>query len=396
MRVISNCLIICIIFTLVSGINIYSQLIDHVFITAEPKQGDSIKELLERYDLPANEYYRDVFTRLNEDKLTEEGLLLLNVKYRLPVVSVKYNGRSIRSTIGITNYQRAKKIEFYNERMLAFGFHKKHFRYSKDLWVPVEYIPGFDQHLAAISGELEFDIFGDEHKKVEIIDTQLEGYVFYVVGGHGGPDPGAVSEISNKTVCEDEYAYDVSLRLAKRLLEHSAKVYVITRDTNDGIRDESLLECDRDEFYYGGDTIDIDQLERLKKRSEIINDLYEENKATAKKQKVIVIHVDSRFPDKRIDVFFYHYGSSNSGKSTAMEIYNTFKNKYDLNQPGRGYKGSVSARNLYMLRKTIPVAVYVELGNIQNQRDQIRFTKVNNRQALANWLCEALIKAKDK
>jgi N-acetylmuramoyl-L-alanine amidase len=38
----------------------------------------------------------------------------------------------------------------------------------------------------------------------------------------------------------------------------------------------------------------------------------------------------------------------------------------------------------------------VELGNIQNERDQIRFTKVNNRQALANWLCQALIKAKDK
>jgi N-acetylmuramoyl-L-alanine amidase len=369
---------------------------EYDFISAVPQKGDSIKELLERYELEANEYYRDIFIRLNKDKLSNDNSLFLSNDYYLPICRFQYNGKSIRSTLGIDDYAKAKEIEFFNERMLAFGLQSKHFRYSKELWVPVGYIPDFDNNISEQNGQQVYDIFGKDHSNVDIIDKVLEGHVFYIVSGHGGPDPGAVGNINGATVCEDEYAYDVSLRLARRLLEHSAKVYVIVRDSTDGIRDENILDCDKDEYYLGGDSIDVDQVTRLKQRADIVNRLYEENKANAKAQKAIMLHVDSRFPDKRIDVFFYHHENSSSGKSTAEEIYNTFLTKYDLNQPGRGYLGSVSSRNLYMLRHTLPVAVYVELGNIQNERDQIRFTKVNNRQALANWLCEALIKAKDK
>jgi N-acetylmuramoyl-L-alanine amidase len=52
----------------------------------------------------------------------------------------------------------------------------------------------------------------------------------------------------------------------------------------------------------------------------------------------------------------------------------------------------VTTRNLYMLRETKPPAVLVELGNIRNLRDQMRLLKVNNRQALANWFTEGLIR----
>jgi N-acetylmuramoyl-L-alanine amidase len=45
-----------------------------------------------------------------------------------------------------------------------------------------------------------------------------------------------------------------------------------------------------------------------------------------------------------------------------------------------------------MLRKTTPVTTFIELGNIRNYRDQVRFLKENNRQALANWLAEGLVK----
>ena len=34
-------------------------------------------------------------------------------------------------------------------------------------------------------------------------------------------------EIKNKVIAEDEYAYDVTLRLARMLISHSAKVYLI-------------------------------------------------------------------------------------------------------------------------------------------------------------------------
>ena len=49
--------------------------------------------------------------------------------------------------------------------------------------------------------------------------------------------------------------------------------------------------------------------------------------------------------------------------------------------------------DLHILRQTETTSVYIELGNIRNQLDQDRFTLENNRQALANWLCEGLMEA---
>ena len=69
----------------------------------------------------------------------------------------------------------------------------------------------------------------------------------------------------------------------------------------------------------------------------------------------------------------------------------TFESKYGKHQPNRGFTGTVSGRNLYVLRNTQPVAVFLELGNIQNKRDQQRLVLQNNRQALAKWIAEGIV-----
>ena len=69
----------------------------------------------------------------------------------------------------------------------------------------------------------------------------------------------------------------------------------------------------------------------------------------------------------------------------------TFESKYDKHQPARGFQGTVSARNLYVLLQAVPVSVFVELGNIQNAFDQRRFVISSNRQALAKWMTEGFI-----
>ena len=56
-----------------------------------------------------------------------------------------------------------------------------------------------------------------------------------------------------------------------------------------------------------------------------------------------------------------------------------------------GFNGTVSERNLYVLRNTQPAGVYLELGNIRNSRDQQRLVLENNRQALAKWIAEAIV-----
>jgi N-acetylmuramoyl-L-alanine amidase len=121
-----------------------------------------------------------------------------------------------------------------------------------------------------------------------------------------------------------------------------------------------------------------------------VNELYVKNKG--KTQRLVEIHVDSRSKGQNIDVFFYHDKRSATGKKLATNLHQTFKEKYNYHQPSRGYKGTVSDRNLYMLKYSYPPAVFIELGNINHRRDQQRFMITDNRQALANWLAEGLIK----
>lgn len=367
-------------------------------MSASPKQGEGIWALFRRYEIPRDSLYFNLFYELNSEILDRNNELKLNRTYLLPILRFKYDGNTIRSTLGM-NYDSAKVIQDFNELLLRKGVRDKHYRDDLDLWalfydLPQENRQEADEEAPAETSQESggFEIFGEKYKDVKQIDNRLEGCVYYLVSGHGGPDPGAVGKRAGYELHEDEYAYDITLRLARRLLEHGAKVYVIIRDSTDGIRDDAYLSNSYDEFYWGGDTISRSQLERLKKRADIVNDLYGKNKSSAKRQELIVIHVDSRSYGKRIDVFFYHHPDSKEGKELAATLHKTIKEKYDIAQPYRGYQGTVSTRNLYMLHHTLPTCVFIELGNIRNPQDQLRFIKENNRQALANWLCGGLIK----
>ena len=297
------------------------------------QKGDGIYTLLSRHGLSASEHLNP-FIELNKTKLGKNNALLAGVTYLLPIAGV----------------------------------------------APPEKLAG---------NTMRFDIFGKKYAEVEIKSDQLKGAVYYLMAGHGGPDPGAIGKYNNKMLCEDEYAYDVTLRLARNLIQNGATVYMITRDPDDGIRDESYLKADKDELCYYDDKIPLNQIKRLRQRTNAVNKLYKSNKG--KFQRMVAIHVDSRSRGENIDVFFYHDKRSKTGYAAATTLKNTFKMKYQQHQPGRGYHGTVSNRNLYVVRNTYPVAVYIELGNINHRRDQQRFILTNNRQAVANWLTDGLV-----
>ncbi len=233
-------------------------------------------------------------------------------------------------------------------------------------------------------------LFGKALEHVEIIDQRLRGAVFYLVSGHGGPDPGAMGKIGNNILCEDEYAYDVTLRFGRELLRHGAKVYFIVRDPYDGIRNELFLKNSKDEVCYPDKKIPLNQVERLKQRVEAINTL-NRNEASGSYKRCIEIHVDARDTKKNIDIFFYYKNGSKNGERLALTMRNSIERKYELKQPGRGYSGDVETRHLYMLEKTIPTAVFIELGNINHARDQQRLIFENNRQAIARWMCDGVM-----
>ena len=231
-------------------------------------------------------------------------------------------------------------------------------------------------------------LFGTQYAKYTIDNERLKGACFYLVSGHGGPDPGAIGTYEGHQLCEDEYAYDIMLRLARNLLIQSAKVHIIIQDADDGIRNDKFLNYDNHETCMG-DAIPLDQIQRLKQRSDKINELDKQN--TESYRRSVYLHLDSRNQGKQIDVFFYHFPGSVKGLQLSNTIQKTFESKYQKHQPYRGFSGTVTDRNLYVLRATNPPAVFIELGNIQNWRDQLRFMLENNRQAVANWLAEGLI-----
>ena len=305
------------------------------------QKGDGIYLLLTRNGLPPKEYLNQ-FIELNKTKLGKDNTLIIGRIYRLPV-----------------------KAEIKNEILDS---------------APIN-VPSAEK--------IVYEIFGNKYKEVTITSKELSKAVFYLMSGHGGPDPGAVGALNGHMLCEDEYAYDVTLRLARNLIERGATVYMIIRDPNDGIRDEQYLKADRDEVCFPDKVIPLNQLARLRQGTAAINKLYKENKG--KFQRLVVIHVDSRSQKENIDVFFYHDKRSDAGKKLAVTLKETFGQRYARHQPTRGYNGSVSERNLYVIKNSFPPAVFIELGNINHTRDQQRFIFSDNRQAVSNWLRDGLI-----
>ncbi|MFS4454769.1 N-acetylmuramoyl-L-alanine amidase family protein [Maribacter sp. 2304DJ31-5] len=312
-------------------------------VTAE--KGDGILSLLRRQGVNPYEYY-DLFISLNLDNLRDSVHLYEGKPYLVPRIE--------RHTVSIVDsiQEQPKEIKEIERKT--------------------------------------FPIFGEDHEAVYAKSKRLKGAVYYLVSGHGGPDPGAMAHYAGASLAEDEYAYDITLRLAKELLAHGAMVYIIIRDEDDGIRDERILEIDRDEVAYPDKAIPLNQIRRLRQRVEIVNGLYKKNKG--KYQRLIVTHIDSRKVGQNIDVFFYHHEKSKNGKKLAESIHTTFREKYKKYQPNRTYTGTFQDRtDLYLVRKTHPAMTYIEIGNIQNKKDQKRILEPDNRQAMAKWISEGVL-----
>ncbi|NOX48544.1 MAG: N-acetylmuramoyl-L-alanine amidase [Chlorobi bacterium] len=363
------------------------------YLSVKPASGEGAYALLKKYRLAPVGCNLKVFKEIN--KLGDDLVLVQGKSYKLPIFVYQYNATSIRSTIGRNDWDLAKAIQLYNEELNKKGIKEKDYRNDNVLWVPYEYLNCFEggKKETVEKKEKLYPIFGGKYQKIDVKDKKLANCVYYIIGGHGGPDPGAQGKYKGHTLSEDEYAYDIALRLARDLLEHSAIVHVIVRDPNDGIRDGMILKSDKDEVCWKNQKIPLNQVKRLNQRSYAVNDLYAKyKKQKVKKQRLIILHVDSRGKGQRLDMFFYHSPKSKTGKKLATTLRNTIEAKYAQHQKSRGYSGTVESRNLHVLRKTHPVAVFIELGNIRNPQDQKRFVIEDNRQAVANWLTEGLLK----
>lgn len=300
---------------------------------ATPRNGEGVDAFLRRNGLKTKAD-REAFMEQNKEKLTKDGGLILGRTYTLPV-------------------------------------------------------PGSRTETPRPSDTVKEPLFGPEYETVKVTSHELEGACLYLVSGHGGPDPGCIATVGKTELHEDEYAYDIILRLGRTLMEHGATVHFIIQDAKDGIRNDRYL-CNSDRETCMGSPIPLNQVERLQQRCDCINRLHAAGKE--KYRRAIFIHVDSRQTNERVDVFFYHACGSQLGKRLTDNLHSTFCAQYNRHQPNRGFGGTTNERELYVLHHANPVAAFLELGNLQNENDRKRLVLPSNRQALADWICKGIIK----
>ena len=391
------------------------------FLSIIAKNGDDIPKVLELYGLADYDCNITQFLKLN--RLPEgDYRMVFGKTYVLPIKVMAYNGKSIRSTVGLSDWDTAVRIRDFNTLAARKKLRSDVFTESKQLWVPWHEVACVSEEEAATKkdpegvavgranfggmvkgkgevpvegGKRSFPIFGKKHSYTPLLSSRLSGKVFFLVSGHGGPDPGAQGKRAGVTLSEDEYAYDVTLRLLRFLLSHGAIAYLIVRDPNDGIRDENYLKGDKDEVVWGNREIPLNQKERLAQRTDIINQLSNYHKKNGQSdQTIIEIHIDSRSVATEIDVFFYYKSGSTPSMRLAETMQQVFSDNYkERRNSAREYSGSVSTRDLFTFRETnTKKAVYIELANIRNDWDQQRLVISSNRQAMANWIGEAILK----
>ena len=333
---------------------------------ATPKAGEGISSFLLRHNRSPKKYYDD-FIELNKQKLGKNNVLKVGMTYVIPPVK--------KSTTASAKTTPAKNTGARNTASESAGTKQ----------------PSSKAKSTKIGTTINEPLFGKQLANVKVTSNRLAGACFYVVSGHGGPDPGAIGKVGRYELHEDEYAYDIALRLARNLMQEGAEVHIIIQDAKDGIRDDSYLSNSKRETCMG-DAIPLNQVQRLQQRCDKINALYRKDRKNHSYCRAIFIHVDSRSKGKQTDVFFYYSNKKGDSKRLANNMKDTFESKYGKHQPNRGFSGTVSGRNLYVLSHTTPASVFVELGNIQNTFDQRRLVINSNRQALAKWLMEGFLK----
>ena len=385
------------------------------YVEAVAQDGEGLYALLRRYGLPIDNCHAGALRRLNG--LTPEQYLRKGRTYKLPIYRYAYDGKSIRTTIGNPDLDVARAIQRYNRAREKDGLQDQRYEKSNDLWVPAGQIDcaearepqgelaasarddssrrgagaGTDDLAAEATYRTRgYDIFGEDHREVERVSQDLRGHYFYLIAGHGGPDPGAMATVEGNRVCEDEYAYDVVLRIARHILRQGGTPYVIVRDGDDGIRDEKYLPCDYDEVVWGDLEVPRGQVARLTQRTETVNELAREAKSP-KGQWCIEVHVDSRHAERQTDLFFYHQRGSDLSEDMAEEMRDALKRNYKRQRRKIDYRGTILTRDLHTLRETEVPTVYIELGNIQHSFDQKRVLLHRNREALARWLVEGIV-----
>jgi LysM repeat protein len=176
--------------------------------------------------------------------------------------------------------------------------------------------------------------FTEAAQALTTLSKKLKGYTIILDPGHGGLDPGAIVENSdgygNKVyVVEDEYCYDISLRVYRDLIRHGAEVHLTVISPNQTIRttdDASITFVNQKNEVYNSRI--INSLDRryvwpvgsswgLDQRKEVASEYL--NGIRKKKTVFISIHADNNQGDGEGTRVLYHPDESGTSSQDLAE-----------------------------------------------------------------------------
>lgn len=218
----------------------------------------------------------------------------------------------------------------------------------------------------------------------------LYGKVVVIDAGHGGQDPGSHGRFGSDKIWEDEYAYDVALRVRDLVRKQEGLAFLTTQDPNHKTpRDWSssrVFPADHDEVF----SLDRSQVRArtvgMQRRLAYANTI----KRRYPRHQVVFIAIHFDVVGKRNDIEGVQVIADRPSSVLARALVDAFGERMRRENPfeviGQG------ARNLYILNgeNRIRDRVLIELGNFNNPNDVWRIRNFKVRQDYAERIVKAL------
>ncbi len=222
----------------------------------------------------------------------------------------------------------------------------------------------------------------------------LYGWVVVLDSGHGGMDPGASGIHDGQRVVEDEYVYDVTLRV-RRMIRAKGGLVVMTTTDRTGERNWETFRVFPDEqterFVWDGSIVRAGTV-GLTKRLRLGNQT--SRRYPSHRQAWISIHFDvrGRGEDDGVRII-----TPDTELRLAKSLESSFGNAKRLRDDDPIVESgdrSHGIRRLFVLsgRNQIKEKVLIELGNFKNRDDLWRIRNPVVREAFARAIVQALEK----
>ena len=190
----------------------------------------------------------------------------------------------------------------------------------------------------------------------------LKDEVIAIDAGHGGVDPGAVSDAG---ILEKEITLDVAYKLRDLLQQAGAHVVIIRSEDRD-LAQESTKGYSRR------------KTEDLKMRAETVRN--------AQADLMISLHCNAVPSSKWTGAQTLYNGEHPESKVLAQSIQEALRDNLGMSR-------SITERNdIYLLKRSETVGALVELGFLSNPREAQQLTDEKHQQALAMSVYQGIIK----